>query len=125
MSGLTQEKAEAKARDWCDAWNRRDLQAVLAHYAEDVEVSSPLVVKRLGRADGWLRGKDELGAYFARGMENEELRFAFEDVRLGVNAIVVLYRRENGMRVADTSELDDAGLIRRMVAAYAGGESDV
>lgn len=122
---LTQQDAEAKARDWCAAWNARDLDAVMAHYAEAVALCSPLVVKRLGRADGWLRGKGEVRAYFERGMGNPALRFDLEDVRLGVNAMVVLYRRENGMRVADASELDEAGLIRRMVAGYAGGESDV
>ncbi|MDQ2091471.1 YybH family protein [Marimonas arenosa] len=124
MSILTQGQAEDKARDWVAAWNRRDLEAVMAHYAEEVEICSPLVVKRLGRADGWLRGKKELQSYFARGMSNEALRFELEDVRLGVNAMVVLYARENGMRVADMSELDAQGLIRRMVACYAGGESD-
>lgn len=26
------------AREWCDAWNRRDLDAVMTHYADDVEL---------------------------------------------------------------------------------------
>ena len=86
-----------------------------------MEVCSPLVVERLGRADGWLRGKAELRAYFARGMANPALRFALVDVRLGVNAACVLYDREGGARVADTVEFDDAGRIRRMVACYARG----
>lgn len=118
-------EAEVRARDWCDAWNRRDLEAVLAHYGEDVEVCSPLVVARLGRADGVLRGKDALRAYFATGMTNSALHFTFEDVRPGVNAMVVFYRRENDMRVADCCGLDDSGLIVRMSAAFAGGVSDV
>lgn len=125
MSRLTQGEAEARARDWCAAWNRRDLDAVLSHYSDDVEVCSPLVVKRLGRSDGWLHGKDELRGYFARGMGNPALRFDLEEVRLGVNAMVVLYRREAGMRVADCCEIDDSGLIRRMIAAYAGEERNV
>ncbi|UYV35985.1 nuclear transport factor 2 family protein [Rhodobacteraceae bacterium D3-12] len=122
---MSRTEAETRARDWCAAWNARDLDAVMAHYAEGVELCSPLVVERFGRTDGWLRGKGEVRAYFARGMANPDLRFAFEEVRLGVNAVIVLYRRENGMRVADANELDDAGLIKRMVAGYGGGESDV
>ena len=113
--------ARAMAQDWVAAWNARDLERVLGHYAEDVDVCSPLVVERLGRADGWLRGKAELRAYFARGMANPALRFALVDVRLGVNAACVLYDREGGVRVADTVEFDDAGRIRRMVACYARG----
>jgi hypothetical protein len=36
-------------------------------------------------------------------------------------AACVIYDREGGVRVADTVEFDDAGLIRRMVACYAHG----
>lgn len=117
--------ARQTARSWCDAWNRRDLDAVLDHYAEDVEVCSPLVVKRLGVADGWLKGKPALRDYFAIGMGNSALRFDLEDVRLGVNAMVVLYNRENGIRVSDTVEFDASGKIKRMVACYTGGTANV
>lgn len=121
----TREAAERMARDWCDAWNRRDLEAVLAHYADGIELRSPLVVKRLGRADGTLRGKTELRAYFAVGMSNPALRFEFEDVRICVNAMTILYRRDKGIRASDTMELDGEGRAVRMIACYAGGESDV
>lgn len=98
-----------------------DAERVLGHYAEAVEVCSPLVVERLGRADGWLRGKAELRAFFARGVANPALRFTLVDVRLGVNAVCILYDRENGVRMADTVEFDGEGLVKRMVATYAQG----
>lgn len=120
---MRSETAWDKARDWVAAWNARDLDRVMAHYAHGVEVCSPLVVDRLGRADGILRGKDELRAYFARGMSNPALEFTLVDVRLGVNAMCKFYDRENGIRVADTMELDAAGQACRMVACYAGGDS--
>lgn len=122
---LTLETAETKARDWCDAWNRRDLDAVLEHYAEEVALCSPLVVRRLGRPDGWLRGKDELRAYFARGMANPALRFDYHGVRIGVAAMTVLYGRENGIEVADTMELDAKGRAVRVIACYREGEAHV
>ena len=111
--------AEAIARDWCEAWSRRDLDAVLAHYAEDVEVCSPLVAERLDRLDGRLHGKDELRGYFAKGMANPALRFDFVDVLLGHGALTVLYRRETGLLVADTMELASDLTVRRMTACYA------
>lgn len=37
---LTQAYAQSKAQNWVDAWNRRDLDAVMAHYADDVSVCS-------------------------------------------------------------------------------------
>lgn len=119
------EAAVQRAKAWCDAWNARDLDAVMDHYAKDVMVCSPLVVQRLGYADGWFRGKSELRDYFAVGMGNDALHFEFEDVRLGVDAMVVLYRRESGMRVSDTVEMNKAGEITRMIACYAGGQARV
>lgn len=122
---LTRETAEAKARDWCDAWNRRDLERVLEHYAEGVALCSPLVVRRLGREDGWLRGKDELRSYFGRGMANPALRFDYHGVRIGVAAMTMLYGRENGIDVADTMELDAEGRAVRVIACYREGEAHV
>jgi|GEM_PF-45418 len=108
----------ARAVAWIDAWNRRDLEAILAHYADDVALCSPRVVERTGAADGWLRGKAALRAYFARGLEAPGLRFERVEVTVGVGAMTVVYRRETGVLVTDTSELDAEGRVVRMVACY-------
>lgn len=108
----------AQAVDWIDAWNARDLERVLAHYADDVAVCSPLVAERLGVLDGWLRGKEQLRAYFAAGMRAPQLRFELVEVLAGVHAYTMLYRRETGALVADCVELDGQGRIVRMVASY-------
>ncbi|MEZ5752097.1 MAG: nuclear transport factor 2 family protein, partial [Paracoccaceae bacterium] len=73
---MTPQDAETRARDWCDAWNRRDLDAVLDHYAEDVTIRSPLVAQRVGTPDGVLQGKAALRAYFAICMRNPALSFS-------------------------------------------------
>jgi ketosteroid isomerase-like protein len=90
------DEAWKAARDWCDAWNRRDLDAIMEHYSDDVEFSSPTVVKRWGVADGWLRGK----------------------AKVRENSMCVVYRRESGALVTDLVELDDHGKGRRVVACY-------
>ena len=121
--GLDFEQARQIAQSWISAWNARDLEAVLSHYSDDIEICSPLVVSRLGRQDGILRGKDALRAYFARGMENAALRFELSGLRLGVEAMVVLYRRENGVEAADTMVMNENGQVVRMWACYGQGES--
>lgn len=108
----------ARAKTWIDAWNRKDLDAIVDHYADDVELCSPKVVVRTGARDGWLRGKDALRAYFAKGLEKADLHFELVDVTIGVGAMTVVYRREDGTLVTDTSEHDGDGRIRRMVACY-------
>jgi ketosteroid isomerase-like protein len=115
---LNLQTARRAAEEWCDAWNRRDLDAVMAHYAETIAFSSPTVVKRWGVADGWLHGSARLRENFAIGMAVEGLRFDLVDVVIGVTSMCVIYRRETGQLVADTVEFDEQGKAVRVVACY-------
>ena len=49
---MTTTTSDAFAREWVQAWNRRDLEALLLCYADDVEFRSPLAAKLLGEASG-------------------------------------------------------------------------
>ena len=122
---LTQHTAQTKAQNWVDAWNIRDLDAVMMHYAEDVSVCSPLVKRRLHKQDGWLHGKSALRDYFAVGTGNPELQFTLKSVHVGVQSMSMVYARENGIKVVDTMELNADGLTTRMVACYSGGDTRV
>jgi len=59
---LTEAAAQQFARTWIDAWNRRDLEAVLAHYAEDAVFISPKAERLVGAAR--VHGKPALRAYW-------------------------------------------------------------
>ena len=50
------------AEDWAAAWNRRDVDAVLAHFAEEAQFTSPVAGSVVGRAV--LRNKQELADYW-------------------------------------------------------------
>jgi catechol 2,3-dioxygenase-like lactoylglutathione lyase family enzyme/ketosteroid isomerase-like protein len=115
---MTERDPVSMAHAWCDAWNRRDLDDVMAHYATDVVFTSPTVVERWGHADGTLRGAQQLREHFARGIEAPNLRFTLQDVLLGVGEATVLYRRETGALVADANTYDVHGHIVRAVATY-------
>ena len=122
---LTQDTAQSKAQNWVDAWNNRDLDAVMMHYADDVSVCSHLVKRRLNKSDGWLHGKSALRGYFAVGMGNPDLQFTLKSVHVGVQSMSMVYARENGIQVVDTMELNADGLTTRMVACYSGGDTRV
>jgi ketosteroid isomerase-like protein len=117
-SAMLIDEARKAAQDWCGAWNRRDLDAIMDHYSDDVEFSSPTVIKRWGIADGWLRGKAKVRENFAIGVKASNLRFELVDVLLGVNSMCVVYRRESGALVTDLVELDDQDKGRRVIACY-------
>lgn len=118
---LDRDQVEADARQWIDAWNRHDLDAVMAHYAEDLEFVSPLVAHRLGRADGTIRNKQELRAYFAASLGPDSvLRFDLRGVLVGVNSVTILYRNHRGQDVAETAFPDKAGRSARAYVHHGG-----
>jgi hypothetical protein len=55
-------EVEAFAAEWVAAWNRRDIDAVLAHFAEEARFTSPRAAQRVGTAV--VEGKAALGAYW-------------------------------------------------------------
>lgn len=47
MVGVSQEEADAFAREWSGAWNSHNLDAILAHYHPDIAFTSPFVAQVL------------------------------------------------------------------------------
>jgi hypothetical protein len=117
---MKQQQAEAIATDWIAAWNAHDLERILAHYADPLEFTSPLVATRLGRADGTIRSKAELRDYVAAGIAagSAALRFELLDVLPGVDSVTLYYRNHRGRTVAETMFFDTAGLVCKAAVHY-------
>ena len=114
-------EAEALARQWVAAWNDRDVEAVLAHYTDDVVVVSPLATARGVAADGKVRGKDAVRAYYEGGLAaRPRLRFTIYNVMVGVDGLTIVYRDERGRQVAETLVLGGGRAVR--VMAHYGPE---
>lgn len=103
--------AEEFARDWIAGWNAHDVDRVLAHYADDFEMTSPLIVQRLGVADGKLKGKEAIRRYWSQGLAaTPQLRFKLLDVAVGVNSVAMVYESVTLARtVIERIEFDDRG----------------
>jgi ketosteroid isomerase-like protein len=116
---MTRDEAWALATHRIAAWNGHDLERILEHYDEGVELTSPVAAQLLGRADGKVVGKASLRAYFQRGLEAyPELHFHLESVFCGVNSIVLCYTNQRGTRTAEFMELSSLGKVARVVANY-------
>ena len=110
-----------QAQEWLSAWNAHDLERILAHYAEDVELTSPFVAKLTGQSDGIVRGKAALRDYFVRGLQaHPALRFDFVRLYPGVRSCVLEYHSLSGLRTAELMEFDERGKVRRVLAHYHG-----
>jgi ketosteroid isomerase-like protein len=117
-TAMTKDEAWSLAEHWVAGWNAHDLDAIIAHYEEAVELTSPAAAQLLGTADGKVVGKANLRAYFQRGMEAyPELQFRLEDVLWGVNSVVLYYVNQKGTHTAEFMELS-AGKVARVVANY-------
>jgi ketosteroid isomerase-like protein len=112
--------AQEFAREWYAAWNAHDLEGILDHYADDVEMASPLVSTLTGEADGRIVGKAALRAYFAAGLERfPELHFEPLELFVGVNSLVLRYLGASGQPSAEVVFLNEKGKISRYFAHYA------
>jgi len=57
------------AQDWIESWNAHDMERILSHYTDDFEMSSPLIVERLGQSLGVLRGVGRFSSGKKRSMK--------------------------------------------------------
>jgi predicted ester cyclase len=116
---VTRDEARDLASHWVEAWNTHDLESIMTHYDEGIELTSPVAAQLLGAPDGKIRGKAHLRAYFRRGLEAyPDLRFDLEDVLCGVNSVVLYYKNQKGTRTAEFMELSATGKVARVVANY-------
>jgi hypothetical protein len=121
---MTREEAWKLAEHWIAAWNAHNLDLIMTHYENAIELTSPVVAQLLGTPAGKVIGKKNLKAYFRRGLEvYPELHFHLEDVFLGVSSVVLFYTNQKGRRTAEFMELSANGKVARVVANYSAQQA--
>jgi ketosteroid isomerase-like protein len=76
---VTRAQAERLAREWIDAWNRRDIEPVLAMYADDLSFTSPTAFEVTGAPT--VRGKAALRTYWRAALARiGSLRFSLDRI---------------------------------------------
>ena len=116
---MTKDEAWKLANHWVAAWSAHDLDMIMTHYEDAVELTSPVAAQLLGTSDGKVVGKANLRAYFQRGLEAyPELHFRLEDVFWGIYSVVLVYTNQKGTRTAEFMELSATGKVARVVANY-------
>jgi predicted ester cyclase len=116
---VTRDEAWNLANHWVAAWNAHDLDSIMTHYEDAVELTSPVAAQLLGAPGGKVAGKEKLRAYFQRGLDAyPDLHFHLEDVLWGANSIVLYYTNQKGTRTGEFMELSANGKVARVVAHY-------
>ena len=116
---LTPDSARAFADRWYGAWNAHDIDAIMACYSPSISHSSPFIKRYNNTDDVALVGISAVRDYFARALErNPTLRFDPMHVTVGLESVLLVYRRMSGDLAGEVFFLDDAGKIVRSVSHY-------
>jgi hypothetical protein len=106
---------DAFAREWAQAWNAKNLDQVLAHFADSIVFSSPKAVDAVGQPT--VRGKPSLRAYWERALSQiSALEFTVVAVmwEAASRRLAIIYdRRVNGRadRAIELLTFDSQGLV--------------
>jgi ketosteroid isomerase-like protein len=112
--------AERFAREWIDAWNAHDLDAILSHYAEDVVFRSPRIALVLGETIDFVTGKPALARYWGKALASpKDLHFTFDRLYVGSDSLTIAYRNHRGQYAAETFVFNADGLVTESIATYA------
>jgi hypothetical protein len=115
---ITKKFADHFALEWIESWNTHDLDRILSHYTDDFEMSSPYIPKITDEASGILKGKDLVGAYWAKALQiNPRLHFELITTLFGVSSITLYYNGTRGFS-AEVFHVNSAGLVERSHAHY-------
>jgi hypothetical protein len=114
---LTAAEAKAFGEKHCAVWNTHDLDAIVALYAEDAELASPLAAELTG--GGVVKGRDALREYFASGLlKYPELKLTLLNTLLCVDSVTLYFTSVSDRPVAEVLFLDEHRKIRRVLAHY-------
>ncbi|NOS89231.1 MAG: nuclear transport factor 2 family protein [Methylococcaceae bacterium] len=110
--------AEHFAVDWIASWNAHDLERIMAHYTDDFELSSPVIIKVAGELSGVLKGKVAVGSYWAKALQRvPNLRFELLATLIGVGSITLYYNGVSGP-AAEVFHFNPEGKVTMSYAHY-------
>lgn len=111
--------AEHFAADWIDSWNCHDLARVLSHYADDFEMSSPVITQLVGEPSGTLRGKAAVRAYWRTALELiPDLHFELISVLAGVTSVTLYYKGAHDRLAAEVFHFGAEHKVTKAFAHY-------
>jgi len=110
---------KAFAREWIDSWNSRDLERILSHYAEDVEVTSPMIRVATSLEDGTVRGKAAARQYWGAALEKVPgLHFELIETTQSVDSIALYYRSVWGRMAIEIMFFDSEQKVSKVIVHY-------
>lgn len=116
---ISREQALHFADEWVAAWNAQNLDAVLEHYTEDFEMSSPFILQMGISPDGRLKGKKNVRNYWETALlKYPDLHFELHEVLSCMNTVIIYYTSVKGKKAAEFFMFDEHGKVFRAMGHY-------
>jgi hypothetical protein len=111
--------AQTFAEKWIESWNSHNLNEILTHYSDDIEITTPMIKLALGVDSGSLKGKELVADYWQKALQKiPNLHFELYDVTSGVNSVALYYKSVMDKKAIEVMFFDDKGKINKMFAHY-------
>lgn len=116
---MTNDEARHFAMEWANYWNSGDIDKIMSHYAQDIEMYSPLIKELMGIESGAITGWENLKKYFLAGLDKyPDNKFQIKSVFRSVDSISILFTGATGDLVSETLFLTKDFKIQKMIAHY-------
>lgn len=112
--------ANAFALEWIAAFNAGDLTRILSHYADGIELISPVYRDFTAGVSDQVSGKAALAGYFGAALARHPgLRFTLLEIANGTRGLCLRYHSNVGDRIAmECFERDASGKAFRVICHY-------
>jgi ketosteroid isomerase-like protein len=111
--------AQEFANEWIRSWNSHDLDDILSHYSDDVEITSPMIRLAAGIDSSTLKGKEAVRDYWAKALHKiPDLRFELIEVTQGVNSVALYYKSVMSKMSIEVMFFNADGKVNRILAHY-------
>ena len=107
------------AKEWIESWNSHNLEEILSHYAEDIEITTPMIKLATGGEADTLKGKENVANYWRKALKNiPDLHFELYDATFCVNSIALYYKSVMNKKAIEVMFFDENGKVNKMFAHY-------
>jgi hypothetical protein len=111
--------AQKFAREWIASWNSHNLDDILSHYSDDIEITTPMIKLAAGIENTSLKGKTSVADYWGKAFKKvPDLHFELIDVTAGVNSVALYYKSIMNKLCIEVMFFDNNSKVHKMFAHY-------
>lgn len=110
---------KAFAAEWIDAWNSHDLDRILSHYVDNVEVTTPMIKVAMGVDDGTIHGIAAARQYWAAALQKvPTLCFELIECTQSIDSLALYYKSVFDKMAIDVMFFNNVGKVAKVIAHY-------